>query len=189
MPPLNEDESLALTTTCSSLMDDVEDAALRLLPFLADNKEILGEMALSARLIASRAFAINGALIARHYRRFRSVIQKSRSESDVPVKPTENFVTALELASSIVDAVLKVSSELEAIYEEPEEALGGAAAKTIAESYEEGVATQVEAVLQLATAIQHGLVLVNAGFDFDGITAAIKVPDEESGQGDSRRYI
>lgn len=187
MPALSEEQSSEATVSASRRLDDIEDAALRLAPFLAAEAETLGELNSSARLLASFAFAANGELIARHYRRFKQIVKKSRSESDVPVQPVTDYASALALASEAVENAIAISDALEPLYEDTVDTPGGEAYSQVSGLYRDSINLQIKSTIQVAMAIEHGLLLVNAGFDFDGISAAVKSPEDPSD--DRRTYL
>lgn len=180
--PLTDEESLELATSASLKLDDIEGIALRLAPFLAQESEITGDMAVNARLLASVAFAANGEVVANHYRRHGSLVSKSRSASDLPVQPAGNFKEALELANSAVDNAARIAEALPALFEKLEQVPGGEIGAEIDDVYRESITARITVAMRLSMAIQHGLVLINSGFDFEGISSAIK-PTTASGGG------
>lgn len=172
--PLNEEQSLELSTLASLRLDDIEGIALRLAPFLTEESETTGDMAVNARLLASMAFAANGEIVANQYRKHGSLISKSRNASDLPVQPAANFAEALELANSAVDNAARVAEALPALFEKAEQVPGGEIGAEADDSYHESIKTRLTMAVRLSLALQHGLVLINSGFDFDGISAAVK---------------
>lgn len=188
--PLTEEQSRELTESASLRMDDVEGVALRLFPFLEQEKEITGEMHLNSKILASVAFMANGELISNHYRKFGGPpVMKSRSASDLPVQPAGSFPDALALVDSAIDNVMRVNEALEALYEKNERVVGGPIGAEIEDLYTESINTRMSFITKIVCAMQHSLVLVNAGFDFEGISSAVKSAPTSDEDGPSGSYL